>query len=82
LEVVARTENLTMAAQALHVTQSAVSRQIGVLETYLGVELFRRERQGVALTRQVILMPSKSFQRSKAWPMRPRTLSREASRAP
>lgn len=50
-EVVARTENLTMAAHELHVTQSAVSRQIGVLETYLGVELFRRERHGVALTR-------------------------------
>ena len=50
-EVVARTENLTTAALELHVTQSAVSRQIGVLETYLGVELFRRERHGVALTR-------------------------------
>jgi LysR family glycine cleavage system transcriptional activator len=50
-EVVARTENLTMAARELHVTQSAVSRQVGVLETYLGVELFRRERHGVTLTR-------------------------------
>lgn len=49
--VVARTENLTAAAQELHVTQSAVSRQVGVLEGYLGVELFRRERHGVALTR-------------------------------
>lgn len=50
-EVVARTENLTAAAQQLHVTQSAVSRQIGVLESYLGVQLFRRERHGVSLTR-------------------------------
>lgn len=50
-EVVSRTENLTSAAHELHVTQSAVSRQIGVLESYLGVELFRRERHGVALTR-------------------------------
>lgn len=50
-EVVARTENLTSAAQELHVTQSAVSRQIGVLELYLGIELFRRERYGVGLTR-------------------------------
>jgi len=32
------------------VTQSAVSRQIGALEEYLGVELFRRERHGVTLT--------------------------------
>jgi len=50
-EVVARTQNLTAAGNELHVTQSAVSRQIGVLETYLGVELFRRERHGVTLTR-------------------------------
>lgn len=50
-EVVARTENLTTAARELHVTQSAVSRQIGLLESYLGVELFRRERHGVSLTR-------------------------------
>ena len=50
-EVVARTLNLTAAARELHVTQSAVSRQIGTLESYLGVELFRRERHGVELTR-------------------------------
>ena len=50
-EVVARRLNLTAAAQELHVTQSAVSRQIGVLETYLGVALFQRERHGVTLTR-------------------------------
>ncbi|GAA0804028.1 transcriptional regulator GcvA [Cupriavidus gilardii] len=50
-EVVARTQNLTVAAQELHVSQSAVSRQIAVLEGYLGIELFRRERHGVSLTR-------------------------------
>lgn len=50
-EVVARTENLTLAAAELSVTQSAVSRQLGSLETYLGVELVKRERYGVTLTR-------------------------------
>lgn len=50
-ETVARTENLTGAAHELHVTQSAVSRQIAVLESYLGVELLRRQRHGVSLTR-------------------------------
>lgn len=49
-EVVARLQNLTAAAQELHVSQSAVSRQITTLESYLGVELFRRERRGVVLT--------------------------------
>lgn len=50
-EVVARTQNLTAAAAELNVTQSAVSRQIATLETYLGMELLRRERHGVSLTR-------------------------------
>src|SRR5690606_15158161 len=49
-DVVARTQNLTAAAAELHVSQSAVSRQIGTLEAYLGVQLFRRERLGVSLT--------------------------------
>ena len=49
-EVVARTGNLTTAALELKVSQSAVSRQVGVLETYLGVLLFNRERLGVSLT--------------------------------
>lgn len=50
-EVVARVENLTAAARELHVSQSAVSRQVAALEAYLGVELLRRERHGVSLTR-------------------------------
>ena len=49
-EVVARTGNLTHAAAELHVSQSAVSRQVAVLEQYLGVQLFARERLGVRLT--------------------------------
>ena len=49
-EVVARTSNLTLAASELNVSQSAVSRQIAVLEEYLGVQLFTRERVGVRLT--------------------------------
>lgn len=49
-EVVARTSNLTVAANELRVSQSAVSRQISVLEDYLGVQLFIRERLGVRLT--------------------------------
>jgi len=51
-EVVARVGNLTRAADELHISQSAVSRQIAVLEGYLDVRLFRRERRGVSLTPQ------------------------------
>jgi len=49
-EVVARTSSLTTAAAELCVTPSAVSRQISVLEEYLGLQLFTRERGGVRLT--------------------------------
>jgi len=49
-DAVVRTQNLTKAAQELHISQSAVSKQLNVLQTYLGVELFRRERHGISLT--------------------------------
>jgi LysR family glycine cleavage system transcriptional activator len=49
-EVAARSGGFSRAASELNVTQSAVSRQIAVLESYLGVRLFHRERQGASLT--------------------------------
>lgn len=49
-DAVVRTQNLTKAAQELRISQSAVSKQLNVLQTYLGVELFRRERHGISLT--------------------------------
>jgi len=48
--VVARTKSLTKAARELHVGQSAISKQLDVLEKYLGVKLFRREQRGISLT--------------------------------
>ncbi|WP_312470380.1 LysR family transcriptional regulator [Neobacillus sp.] len=47
---VARVEHFSMAAETLHVAQSALSRQIGLLEKELGVELFEREGRNVKLT--------------------------------
>ncbi|MGG3470216.1 LysR family transcriptional regulator [Neobacillus pocheonensis] len=47
---VARLEHFSMAAETLHVAQSALSRQIGLLEKELGVELFEREGRNVKLT--------------------------------
>ncbi len=49
-DAAARHESYTRAAQELALTQSAVSRQIGALEEFLGLALFRRTRHGVALT--------------------------------
>lgn len=47
---VAKREHVTEAANAMHVAQSAVSRQIFNLEQELGVELFIREGRNVKLT--------------------------------
>jgi DNA-binding transcriptional LysR family regulator len=49
-EAAARTGSFTRAADELSLTQSAVSRQIRVLEELLGTVLFIRERQSVVLT--------------------------------
>lgn len=49
-EASARHLSFTRAAQELHLTQAAVSRQVRVLEQDLGVALFSRERRAVKLT--------------------------------
>ncbi|WEG11038.1 LysR family transcriptional regulator [Pullulanibacillus sp. KACC 23026] len=47
---VARNEHVSMASETLHVAQSAISRQVKLLEKELGVELFEREGRNVKLT--------------------------------
>src|SRR5690606_16928381 len=49
-EAAARTGSVTAAAAELNLTQSAVSRQIKLLEQQLEVPLFWRERQSIRLT--------------------------------
>ncbi|RDK00588.1 LysR substrate-binding domain-containing protein [Paraburkholderia lacunae] len=49
-EAVARLGGVTRAARELHVTHSAVSQQIKVLEDAMGVALFVREARGLQLT--------------------------------
>ncbi|SHK13273.1 LysR family transcriptional regulator, glycine cleavage system transcriptional activator [Roseomonas rosea] len=48
--VAARLGSFTRAADLLGVSQAAVSRQVAVLEGYLGARLFQRERRGATLT--------------------------------
>jgi LysR family transcriptional regulator, glycine cleavage system transcriptional activator len=50
-EAAARLESLTTAAHELGVSQVAVSRQVRVLEEYLGVVLFQRSHRSIQLTR-------------------------------
>ena len=49
-ESAARLQNLTRAAEELHVTQGAVSQQIKLLEDYLGTSLFLRHARGLELS--------------------------------
>lgn len=51
-EAAARHLSFTTAARELHVTQSAVSRQIRALEEQLGVTLFRRLNRALLLTEE------------------------------
>lgn len=49
-EAAARHDGYIAAAEELHVTRGAISRQVKVLEEYLGVRLFDRGHKGVSLT--------------------------------
>ncbi|WP_053147618.1 LysR substrate-binding domain-containing protein [Pseudomonas sp. P97.38] len=50
--VTAQCCNFTRAAEQLHITQGAVSRQIAGLEAHLGYALFQRQARGLSLTTQ------------------------------
>ncbi|WP_315387346.1 LysR family transcriptional regulator [uncultured Stenotrophomonas sp.] len=49
-EATARLGGVGRAAEALHVTHGAISRQLRLLEEHLGLALFEREGRGVRLT--------------------------------
>lgn len=50
-ECAARHQSFTLAAEELHLTQSAISRQVKELEDMVGIALFRRTGRRVLLTR-------------------------------
>lgn len=60
--MVARKENITKAAQLLHVTQPTLSRQLMQLEEELGVKLFHRGKHSVSLTEDGMLLRRRALE--------------------
>lgn len=56
----AREENMTKAAELLHVTQPTLSRQIMQLEEELGCKLFRRSNHSIYLTEEGMLLKKRA----------------------
>lgn len=57
---VAQTNNITHAAQQLHITQPTLSRQIMELEKELGVKLFNRNQRQMSLTNEGVLFQQRA----------------------
>ena len=53
---VAKEQNISAAAQSLHLTQPTLSRQLIQLEEELGVKLFQRSRHRIILTEAGMLL--------------------------
>ena len=54
--IVAREENITKAAELLHVSQPAISRQLAQLEEELGIKAFTRSNHHIVLTEEGMLL--------------------------
>ncbi|MHC6223214.1 LysR family transcriptional regulator [Pseudomonas sp. X10] len=81
-EAAARLNSVSQAAEQLHVTHGAVSRQIKVLEEHLGVALFVKDGRGIKLTDAGIRLrdaSSEAFERLRGVCSE---LSRDSSEAP
>lgn len=59
-QMVAREENITKAAELLHVTQPTLSRQLIQLEDELGTKLFERKNHSITLTEDGMLLKKRS----------------------
>lgn len=56
----AREENITRAAEKMHVTQPTLSRQLMQLEDELGVKLFKRSKHSITLTDEGMLLKQRA----------------------
>ena len=58
--MIAKLENITKAAEALHITQPTLSRQIRELEEEIGAELFYRDSRKIRLTQEGFLLKERA----------------------
>lgn len=58
--MVAREENITRAAELLHITQPTLSRQLMQLEEELGTKLFKRSNHNIYLTEDGMLLKKRA----------------------
>lgn len=61
--VTAREQNITKAAELLHITQPTLSRQLAALEEELGTSLFIRGNKKITLTEKGILLKRRARRR-------------------
>ena len=78
---VAAEGNLTLAAERLFVSQPALTRQIKLLESQLGVRLFTRSRAGMTLTQAGEALASNTGAVIERWDQAVRETKAAASRA-
>ncbi len=81
-EATARLNSVSQAAEALHVTHGAVSRQLKVLEEHLGIALFVKDGRGIKLTDAGIRLRDASFDAFDRLRGICAELSRDVSEAP
>ena len=67
--VAAKTQSFVKAAEQLHVTHGAVSRQVRLLEDAIGVELFDRRNRAIFLNRAGHLLLNVTAPCSISWKM-------------
>ena len=60
---VAREENITAAAESLHMTQPPLSRQLRELEEELGKTLFIRGKRKITLTQEGLILRKRADDR-------------------